>query len=275
MRYVFIADEFYQHGSHGGAETCNFELIKRLRNRGDTVIEILSFFASVDFILQNDCDAFIVGNFLGLPDGSKEALQTRCYFLYEHDHKYLTTRDPSVFPGGVAPDTHIQHRSFYKNAEKVVVQSTKHKEIMGLNLKLDNIFVGVNFWSDEHMENLIEYKGTNKTYDAAVMHHIYPQKNHEQAFKYCQHKGLTYIVIPHGTPHKDFCKKLSQAKSLVFFPKVFETLSRVSVEANILNCDIIGNSNISYIYEDWSNYRGQELVDFLKSKEEETINLFN
>lgn len=275
MNYIFISDEFYEFGSFGGAETCNHELISRLRARGHRVESVLSFFVDVDFILENKNSIFIIGNFLGLIEEAKQALQICTYFIYEHDHKYLRSRDPSVYPDYLAPDSEIINRNFYKNSYKVIVQSSTHKEILVKNLNIENVEVGINLWSQEHLMNLVDAESSREIkYDAVVMDHIYHQKNTLGALNYCKIHNWSVLKIPHGTPHREFCFLLSQGERFVFFPNVLETLSRVSIEAQSVGCRVIGNQNVSFLKESWSNLFGQTLTNFLYDKGEETVKLF-
>lgn len=278
MKYIFIADEFYEFGSFGGSETCNHELINRLRKRGHKVETVFPFFVNKDFIEKNLDKTFIIGNFLGLQEESKNLLSQCKYFIYEHDHKYLTTRDPSVFADYKAPLDKIINYNFYKNSYKVVVQSSIHKEIIALNLNIKNIETGINLWSEEHIEDLKEaLKNSSfnqKAFDAVVMDHIYPQKNTKKAIEYCQSRNWTFLKIPYNTPHREFCLMLSLGKHFVFFPKVLETLSRVSVEAHCVNTEIVGNDNIAYLKEDFSKLRGIELINHIENEAEKTVSIF-
>jgi hypothetical protein len=278
MKFIFVDDFFYSDGFRGGAEFCNDELINRLRIRGHEVEQLHSFFFS-ESILKKALDeklTFIIGNFLNVGNFYLDLLANSKikYFIYEHDHKYLATRDPSVFENNLAPKDKIINENFYKNAYKIVSQSKRHKQIISQNLNLENVFQGYNFWRKEQLENLIKFQNSIKEYDASVMAHIYPQKNTKGAIEYCENNKLVYQVIPYGTPHRQFCEALSKSKSLVFFPEVNETLSRVCVEANCLNVEIISNKNISYLDESWSNLRGLDLIDFISNASDETISIF-
>lgn len=273
MKYIFIADEFYHLGSYGGAETCNNELIELLRGRGHEVEPVLSFFVTPNFISENKA-IYIIGNFFALPEDSREALKSRRYILYEHDHKYLRSRDPSVYEGYLAPKDHVINKDFYKNASLVVVQSSVHKKVIESNLKLDNIIVGINLWSKEHLADLENNQDVEKVWDAVVMDHIYQQKNPEGAKKLCFDLKYNYIVVSHGTDHATFCSILASAKNLVFLPTVLETLSRVCVEAHCVNTELLVNNNISYLSEHWSKLRGLELIDYIKSSTEDTVKIF-
>lgn len=276
MRFVFISDEFYHLGSKGGAETCNDELINKLKEKGHEVIPELSFFISPNEIDMYAGSIFIVGNFLALSEVSKERLAKEKYFIYEHDHKYLLTRDPSPFENHLAPEDQIINRNFYKNSHFIVAQSSNHSNIIRKNLNLENIMVGMNMWSKDHLQNLKDFVNFDKKfeYDAVIMEHIYPQKNFAGAKLFCRQEALTHLVIPYGTDHREYCQMLAQGEHLVFFPQVLETLSRVCVEANCLNVDLICNENISYMKEDWSSLRGLELISYIEKRMEQTVEIF-
>lgn len=277
MNYIFIADSFVGDGYVGGSELCNDELINRLRGRGHNVVQLLSFFASKNFIenaTKDGIDTYIIGNFLGLSDDAKNCLANKTYIIVEHDYKFLRSRDPSYYNYHKAPDQDIIYRDFYKNAYKIVCQSTRQSNIVKLNLELDNIVVSNNIWNKESINNLKEFENSEKKFDAVVLDHIFAQKNTIGAENYCKENYLNYIKIPHGTEHREFCRQLALAKKLVFFPQVNETLSRVSVEAHCLNVELITNNNISYLDEDWSKLRGRELIDFIDFAGNKTVDIF-
>ena len=114
---VFIAD-FFAHEILGGGELNNQELIEILRSKGYTVEAKKS--QSVDPSYINTCSAklFIVANFLGLSPSAKEALKSKNYIIYEHDHKYLKNRDPAPFDNFVAPPYELVNVEFYQKARK-------------------------------------------------------------------------------------------------------------------------------------------------------------
>lgn len=274
MKYTFISDEFCEDGFSGGGETCNKELINCLLKNGHSVEKVYSFFCSPEFISNSDSDIFIIGNFIALPLESKDTLKNKKYIIYEHDHKFLKSRDPSVYENFIAPKSEIINYNFYKNSYKIVAQSSTHKKIIELNLKLSNVEACINFWSEEDLVNLESFQGIEKKYDACFMNHLYEQKNATGAKDFCLKNNYNYILINHNTEHKKFCEILASSRNFVFFPKVFETLSRVCIEANCLNTDIIGNQNIAYLLESWSSLRGLELISFLRDSKEKTVKIF-
>lgn len=276
MNYLFIADLFVEDGIQGGAEMCNDELIRKLINRGHNVSAIHSFFTTIEIIRTVSPDVIILGNFLGLQHVVLDFIRDSGvkYFIYEHDYKLLTTRNPSVFPNNQAPPECIIHKELYENAYKVVTQSTRHAKIIKNHINLNNLEVAMNLWSENQLTNLIKFQDNVKNYECAVLGHIYEQKNQKGAEQYCQENKLNYLLIPHNTPHEEFCQLLSQCCNLVFFPQVNETLSRICVESHCLSVELITNENISYLDEPWSCLRGVDLIEHIKLGANNTVNIF-
>jgi hypothetical protein len=209
-----------------------------------------------------------------MPPETETVLKDKKYIIYEHDHKFLKDRDPSIYENFIAPKSEIVHYNLYKNSYKIVAQSSIHKKIIELNLELSNVESSVNLWSEENLANLESLQNIDKEYDACFMNHLYKQKNAKGAEDFCLKNNYNYIGINHNTEHKKFCEILASSRNFVFFPKVFETLSRVSIEANCLNTDIIGNQNIGYLLESWSSLRGLELINFLRESKDKTVEIF-
>ena len=53
----------------------------------------------------------------------KESLYDKSYIIYEHDHKYLKNRNPSIFPDFKAPPHMIINERFYRCAKAIFCQS--------------------------------------------------------------------------------------------------------------------------------------------------------
>ena len=94
---VFIADAF-AHQIAGGGELNNQNLIELLRQNGETVLEINSQGVVAAFIESYADSSFIVANFVGLSEHARAALLNKHYLIYEHDHKYIKSRNPADFP---------------------------------------------------------------------------------------------------------------------------------------------------------------------------------
>ena len=135
MNIVFLADA-YAAQILGGGELNNDELIKILIEAGNTVECYNTYSVDEFFIKKNKEKKFIIANFIGLTELTKLAIQETEYIIYEHDHKYIPSRNPADYEDYVCTD--IINYDFYKNAKRIFCQSDFHKEIVDKNLHLDN-----------------------------------------------------------------------------------------------------------------------------------------
>ena len=124
---VFIAD-FFVEQIVGGGELNNYELTHLLREEGISVTECQSHTVQLDFLKNNQDSFFIISNFINLSEDCRQFLTTHTnYIIYEHDHKYLATRNPADYAYFQAPAADLRNYFFYKNAQKIVSQSHFHK----------------------------------------------------------------------------------------------------------------------------------------------------
>ena len=98
----------------GGGELNDDELINILISRNHDVEKIQSHVVSEEYLENNKESFFVVGNFVNLSVGCKEFLKDCRYIIYEHDHKYLRTRNPAKYRNFIAPQRDILNFYFYK-----------------------------------------------------------------------------------------------------------------------------------------------------------------
>ena len=160
MKFVFIAD-FFADEVLGGGELNNEELINILISSGYDVEKIKSQDVSASMI--TDDKVYIVANFIGLNEMCKQRLHKAQYVIYEHDHKYLITRNPAYYKEFKAPKDHITNYEFYKNANSIICQSNFHAEIVRKNLEFNNIkSVGGNLWHEDTLNTIQEISSQDK-----------------------------------------------------------------------------------------------------------------
>ena len=139
----------------------NEEVINILIKRGHNVEKINCENFLPSYIENNKHKKFIIANFAKLR--YNETLLNSDYIIYEHDHKYLTTRNPGVFENFIAPKEAIVNIPLYENAKAVLCQSKFHVDIMNLNTKLSNIInLGGNVWDMESIELMRELSKQEK-----------------------------------------------------------------------------------------------------------------
>ena len=265
MKFIFVAD-FFANQILGGGELNNEELIKILNSQNHHVLSVNSHMVTPQFIEKHKDANFIVANFVNLKPSCIKALYDKRYVIYEHDHKYLTTRDPGSFEDFLAPKEAIINYDFYKEASSVLCQSKFHMEIVYKNLQIDNLIsLGGNLWSKDSLKLMRAIANTQKRDTYAVMLSSTAHKNTKDAVKYCEYKGLDYELIKNDS-YEDFLKQLGAHKALVFFPKTPETLSRIVVESRMMGLGVTTNKKVGAIYEEWYSLKGDLLVDNMASK---------
>jgi len=259
MKLIFIADFFLEH-ILGGGELNNEELITILNDKGIEIFKHQSHLMTVDFINENRDCKFIIGNFMNLREDCKMLLQSLPYVIYEHDHKYLKTRNPKQYPGFVAPKNEIINYDFYKNARAVLCQSEFHTSIVKNNLNLDNIInLSGNLWTPSSLQQLEAMLSKEKLNKCSILDSPIPHKNTRQAVRFCEFKKKEYELIS-SSNHEDFLEKISNNKTFVFFPKTPETLSRVVVEVRMMGMSVITNELVGAALEPWYDKKGLDLI---------------
>jgi len=267
---IFVAD-FFANEVPGGGELNNQELVEILRERGTHVLEVKSGRLTPDFISECSKETkFIVANFVMLSEESKAMLENdREYIIYEHDHKYVRSRNPADYKNFIAPKSEIINFSFYKNAKAVLCQSRFHADIVESNLKLDNIIsLGGNLWSEDSLETMLSMSRTDKKPTCAIMSSTNWHKNTGDAIKLCKAKQWDYDIIP-PCSYIQFLTRLGESEKFVFLPRTPETLSRIAVEARMMGLSVIANNLVGAAKEDWFRLKGAELIEVMRNKRTE------
>ena len=268
MKIAFISDIFLSDGIVGGAELVNDCLITRLRTRG---YQVTSKHSHSPINLE-EYDFFIVSNFINMPEEVKESLYDRDYIIYEHDHKYLKNRNPSVFPDFKAPPHMIINEKFYRSARAVFCQSNIHAEVVRKNLSIRNVVnTGCSLWHNSQIATLRKHAGNKKKPVYAIMDSSNSIKGTSEAENYCLQNNMPYEKIPFSG-FDEFIEKLSSYAGLVFFPKTLETFCRAVMEARMVGCKLVTNDWNGCTHEEWfPKYKGVDLIDFVESKQEEVV----
>ena len=263
MKILFIAD-FFADQVNGGGELNNSVLIDLLRDKGHEILCANSHLVSEYNILSSD--AVIVSNFINLSEQNKGAIQRKKYIIYEHDHKYLRNRNPAIYKNFKAPSQAIVNYEFYKHAKAVFCQSKFHADVVKKNLEMDNIIsVGGNLWTEQTLKSLSLLSKNDKHDRCSIMSSNISHKGMDHAKFYCGKNNLEYDLIS-PCEHSEFLKKLGANSTLVFFPKTPETLSRIIVEARMMNMKVVTNGLVGAVSESWFAEKGEKLVDIMRNK---------
>ena len=271
---IFIADFFAEH-IHGGGELANEEVIKYFLNRDVDVEKKRSHEITEEYLLENTDKFFIVANFVNLRSDLLPLFENLNYVIYEHDHKYVNTRNPSVFQNHLAPYESLVNKEFYKKAKAVFCQSKIHSEVLAKNLLISNVVsLGCSLWNEETLDFIEAILGNKKDYKTSIVDSTNKIKGTYEAKRYCKDNNINYNLI--GSPdYYTFLTQLSQTESLVFFPSTLESFCRLVVEARMLDCKLITNDNVGATSEEWFSKKGQDLIDFIRKKQNSVLQTFS
>ena len=128
-KVIFIAD-FFADQISGGGELNNEVLIGDLKRQDLEIKKIQSHLVTATFLKNHSKCFYIVSNFVNLSFKCRQMLMDFDYIIYEHDHKYLKTRNPAYYKDFKAPSRDITNYSFYREAKIILCQSNFHKSIV-------------------------------------------------------------------------------------------------------------------------------------------------
>ena len=273
MKKVGFISDFFKDDLLGGGEINDNNLINHL----ELSCEVKKFHSRT--VKAEDLDALdsiIVGNFTMLsPNVVEFLIGEKEYIIYEHDHKYVDTRDPSKFKDFKIPHARIINRPFYENSVCTVVLSKICAEVLNNALPKTLVYnIGCSLWSDETFNLLSKINKNEDRKDLCIMKNLNPTKNYFNTLQYCRKNNLSYGEIePAG--QIDFLSQMSQYKRLLFLPTVLETFSRLCAEAKMLNLDVMTNkSMIGFFSEEYSNLKGDELIECMRERNQKALSLF-
>ena len=88
----------------GGGELNDHELLSILENNGHEIVKLKSNTVDIKTLKNNKSNGFVISNFINLSKECRNYLSNNCnYIIYEHDHKYLISRNPALYRDFVAP----------------------------------------------------------------------------------------------------------------------------------------------------------------------------
>jgi cellulose synthase/poly-beta-1,6-N-acetylglucosamine synthase-like glycosyltransferase len=267
MTDILYVSDFFLKDVVGGAELADSVIIEHLKK--DYTVEIVNCKkASVKKISQFDGKLIILSNFNFLDKNVKKELLKKRYFIIEHDHKFIDSRDPSRFLNDIVPTRRIRNLQLYRKAEYVFCQSLRHAKCLRDNLLLDNVAnFGMSFWSQNHLSLLRNNSNCKKEIKNAILSYHNPLKGANKSIGFCIKKKLSYELLPTNIKFESFIPMFASAERFIFFPELIESFSRIAVEARMLNVSLITNKNLGCLSESWfSVLRGVELIDFVEEK---------
>jgi glycosyltransferase involved in cell wall biosynthesis len=271
MNILFIADFFLRDGIKGGAELVDDELTSLL-SVDHEIAMINSHTVDADVLKTEKYDVVLISNFINLhADCIKYLIENKTYFIFEHDHKYLKSRNPATYPNFEAPPDQIANQEFYKKAKAVFCQTKLHVELLSKNLLLSNLVnLSGSLWSETEFDILERNLVTEKTHETSVVLSSNPIKNTKLAVQFCESKDIAYSLVP-PSDFETFISNLASGNSLVFFPATCESCCRLLVEARMVGCSVLTNDMAGAASEEWFKLSGKELIDEMRKNKKRIL----
>jgi len=271
-KILFIAD-FFSKDLLGGAENNDANLLKYLSLTHNIRISRSHKLTSQ---LVDESDFIIISNFVNVSqEGLKYIQDTKPYIIYEHDHKYVRNRDPSVYPNFVVPDKEKINTELYTNAKKVFVLSKICKEILEKNIpSVKAHSIGCSLWSKgtfDYIETLLDEEKEN---DLCILKSDNPIKNYDKSLEYCKKNNIIPFELSEPV-YKIFLKKMASCERFLFIPGVLETFSRVSAEAKMLDLKLLTTpKRLGFASEDIYNLSGIDLINSFRNRNKKALEAF-
>ena len=271
---IFVAD-FFADQQLGGAELNDATLINWLKSENLFYERKNTQHLTENYIMDNDDKVFIISNFVATDPKCYPVFALTDYIIYEHDYKFLPSRNPINYIDFKVPEDHIVNHNFYENAKAVVCLGKMHREIFEKNLDLDNLMnINCSLFSDKKIEILLNLSEAEKTKDYAVINSNNPTKKRDQTIKWCENKGIKFDLISHDD-NNEFLKILSQYKNLVFMTGHPEPTPRIAVEAKLMGVNFIAPKKlIGVAQEYWWPWGSEKIASELKVIREGAYEMF-
>lgn len=274
-RYVFVADMFAADYI-GGAELTTEAILKAVPE-GSSVFKLHSQSLTDTIVAANLDKTWILCNWTQAPmEGLVELVNRRCkFFFLEFDYKFCVMRSSHLHKLQTKQECNCKDArqgkfvsAIYRKAQHVFFMSEGQrqeyfKQFPVLQDCQDRMTVLSSVWEPEDLEYLAEIKQSVRSDRWAVLKGGSWIKNQEATEQYCKSKGIPYELIG-NLPYRDFLKKLSEYKGLVFHPAGFDTCPRMVVEARILGLELDLNENVQHQNEEW--WVSGNLVTYLKDR---------
>ena len=273
---IFVSDLF-SDDILGGAELTTDALIEYSPMN---VFRLHSKKVTMKILSDNQDKFWIFGNFFSIDMSLLPSIIANLkYAIVEYDYKYCKYRSPekhAVAENNMCACHESQYgkmiSAFYYGANSLWWMSQKQMEIYHhlfpflsdrKNTVLSSIFRKDFF---EIVETLNE---KNKDKERAIWTIVGSTswiKGVPDSEEFCNKNNLSYETA-WNLPHEEMLEKLSLSKGIVFLPKGGDTCPRFVIEAKILGCDLILNTNVQHASEAWFKTKDvNSILDYLKSR---------
>ena len=268
---AFVADMFASQYEGGAELTTEAIMLDSLL----PYTKINSKNPNLQKLMERYKEAFwIFGNFAHVP---KECLLYAAkhlnYSVLEYDYKYCDFRSPGkhISISGNC-NCHKSKNgkivSLFLNNSKITWwmshdQKNKYQEIFPF-LKKSNNKVLSSVFSEKTLRHIRSLDTSKKEDKYLILNSSSWIKGVQDAVEYAEKNNLTYELV-WGLEHKELLEKLAKSKGIIFFPKAGDTCPRMTIEARLLDCKLILNTNVQHKDEEWFSNK-ESTLEYLKQR---------
>ena len=251
---IFVSDMFVENYVGGG------ELTSEAIIKGSLVpiAKINSVRVNIELMKTHKDKFWVFGNFADLSDACiVYAIKNLTYTILEYDYKYCIYRSPEKH---IAAKGHCNCEKerrgklvsvFFRKAKKVWFMSEKQRDrYLDKFPFLNNTKVLSSVFSDDTLEYIRGLDTSEKNNKWIVLNSESWVKGRDAAVKIAQEQELEYELV-WGIEHKELLKKMANSKGLIYTPVGADTCPRLTIEAKLLNCEMILNENVQHKDEEW------------------------
>ena len=238
------------------------------------VIKIHCRSVTTQFMEKNKDKFWVFGNFSALEKSCLiYAIKNLKYSVLEYDYKFCKFRSPQkhtiLSDGRDCPCDKIQSGKlvsiFYAHSAVLWFMSVKQKEeyerrfpFLTKGKVLSSVFSKDTL---DHTQNLDCSKKNEKWLILDSMSWV---KGRDASVKYAEQNNLEYELV-WGLDHKELLKKMSISKGVIYLPAGADTCPRLTIEAKLLDCELIINKDVQHAEEPWFDSK-ETIIPYLKNR---------
>lgn len=268
-KIAYISD-FFLVDHTGGAEFVDNTIINFLKGKVD-LTSIRS--QEVTKNKLDEFDFFILSNLSLLDHSLVPYLCTKKYMIIEHDFKFLRGRNIPIWDVIVKEPKINIFVDLYKNAKVTFLQTKFHQLVFEQNNIISNFYnLDCSVWSEQELDLFDSVLlSTKKEKDICVVNSSSFIKGTQQAIDFCKNNNIKFELISNSN-YLEFIKSLRKYNTLIFFPILAETCSRLAVEARCMGCNVVSWYKFGATDSDWFSLKEKDLISYLRKKSFENLN---
>tara|TARA_R110000824_G_scaffold14726_9_gene62488 strand:+ start:1180 stop:2796 length:1617 start_codon:yes stop_codon:yes gene_type:complete len=268
---IFVADMFASQ-YEGGAELTTEAIIS---DGLFPCVRINSQTPELRKTMEQYKDSFwIFGNYASVPEECLlYAAKNLNYSVLEYDYKYCGFRSPGKHIAlqnncNCSKTNRGKLVSIFLYSSKILwwmsrAQMNRHHSVFPF-LKNANNKVLSSVFSDETLKYIKSLDTNKKENKYLILNSSSWIKGADDAVDYAKKNNLNYELV-WGIDHKDLLAKLAKSKGIIFFPRAGDTCPRMTIEAKLLGCELILNTNVQHKDEEW--FSNKDLIlNYLKER---------